>query len=101
MQMRQSIKSSSNSNVVTYAPTEEFPPIEAPCGNSLMVKYSSLDDHQSININEIHSDRLTLMEKIGDGVFGSLHLAELTSFNHEKQMVIVKSLKDISDEKNK
>ena len=101
MQTRQSTKSASNSNVITYAPTEDFPPIEAPCGNSFMVKCSSSDDHQSININEIHSDRLTLMEKMADGLFGSLHVAELTSFNHEKQLVIVKSLKDTSDEKNK
>ena len=100
MQTRQSTKSS-NSNIVTYCHPEEFPSIEASCGNCLMIKYPSIGDNQLITINEIHSDRLTLMEKIGDGLFGSLHVAELSSSNHEKQMVIVKSLKDATDEKQK
>jgi hypothetical protein len=101
MQSRQQ-SISSNSNMILYTQTEEFPSIEAPCGNSLMIKMNSnLDNQQILNIKEINSDHLNLLEKMGDGLFGNIHLAEMKLANNEKQSVIVKSLNDNLDEKQK
>lgn len=98
MQRRQpSIKS--NSNVILHSHPEEFPAIEALCGNSLMIKINSIIDTQQISIKEIPSDNINLIEKLGDGLFGSIHLAELNLNNDEKQKVIVKSLNENAEEK--
>jgi hypothetical protein len=91
----------SNSNIILYSQTEEFPSIESVCGNSLMVKINSIIDNHQISINEINSENLNFIEKLADGLFGSIHLAELKSHNNEKQNVIVKSLNDNADEKQK
>lgn len=100
MQHRQpSIKS--NSNVILYNHTEEYPSIESFCGNSLMIKINSSIDNQPKPINEILSDNISIIEKIGDGLFGSIHLAEMKSINNEKQHVILKTLHENIDEKQK
>ncbi|CAF2515743.1 unnamed protein product [Rotaria sp. Silwood2] len=100
MQHRQpSIKT--NSNMILYCQTEEFSSIETFCGNSLMIKINSIIDNQQISIKEIHSDNINIIEKIGDGLFGSIHLAEMKSNNNEKQSVVVKLLNDNVDEKQK
>ncbi|CAF3512842.1 unnamed protein product [Rotaria socialis] len=101
MQHRQpSIKS--NSNMILYCQTtEEFPSIEALCGNSLMIKINSTIDNQQILIKEIQSDSINFIEKIGDGLFGSIHLAEMKLVDNEKQNVIIKSLNDNVEEKHK
>lgn len=102
MQTRQSAKSSHSHMIPCVPPPpEEFPSIEATCGNSLMVKAQSLLDSQPISINEIHSDHLAILHKIGDGLFGTIHFAELTTANQEKQGVLVRSLNDNADEKQK
>jgi hypothetical protein len=80
---------------------EEFPSIEATCGNSLMVKAQSFLDSQHISVNEIQSDHLAILNKIGEGLFGTIHFAELTTANQEKRSVLVKSLNDNADEKQK
>ena len=100
MQTRQSSKSV-HPHMIPCPPAEEFPSIEATCGNSLMVKAPSLLDSQHISITEMQSDHLAILNKIGDGLFGSIHLAELTTANQDKQAVLVKSLNDNADEKQK
>ena len=100
MQTRQSTKSC-NSNNIIYSQSEEYPAVEAPCGNSLMIKVPLTSEILPPSIIEIPSDQLKLIEKIGDGLFGSLHLAEMTSTDEEKRMLLVKSLSDNADEKQK
>jgi len=77
------------------SPIQEASPIEAICGNSLMM---TMIEYQQILTKELNSDDLVLIKKIGDGSFGSIHLAELQVINNnnqiEKQNVIVKSLND-------
>jgi len=94
---------SSNSNIILYSQTEEYPSIEASCGNSLMIKINSNNNNnnEQIVINEINSENLNIIEKIGDGLFGSIHLGEMKLINNEKQNVIVKSFNDNIDEKQK
>ena len=99
MQCRQS----STSNMILYSQREEFPPIEALCGNSLMIKLtqSTIDSQSVTTIKEIQADNLNLIEKLTDGLFGSIHLAEMQLINNEKQNVLVKFLNDNVDEKQK
>jgi len=92
---------SSNSNIILYSQTEEFPSIEASCGNNLMIKINSMIYNEQIIIKEINSENLNIIEKIGDGSFGTIHLAEMKLINNEKQNVIIKSLNDNIDEKQK
>jgi hypothetical protein len=99
MQHRQPPSISSNSNIILYSQTEEFPSIEASCGNSLMIKINSI--HEQIILKEINSENINIIEKLGDGLFGNIHLAEMKLINNEKQTVIVKSLNDNIDEKQK
>ena len=78
------------------SPIQDSLPIEAPCGNSLM-----MGENQTMLIKEINSDDLVFMNKIGEGLFGSIHLAELNVANGDKQHVVVKSLNENADEKQK
>lgn len=81
---------------------QEASPIEAICGNSLMM---TMVEYQPMLIKELNNDDLVLIKKIGDGSFGSIHLAELQIINKdnqiEKQNVIVKLLNDNIDENQK
>jgi hypothetical protein len=92
---------SSNSNIILFSQTEESPSVESSCGNSSMIKINSIIDTQQISIKEINSENLNFLDKIADGLFGSIHLAEINLLNNEKQTVIVKSLNDNVDEKQK
>jgi hypothetical protein len=92
---------SSNSNVILYSQTDECSSIEGSCGNSVMIKINSIIDNQQLPMKEINSENLNFIEKIGDGLFGSIHLAELNLINNEKQHVIVKSLNDTTNERQK
>jgi hypothetical protein len=76
---------------------QESLPIEATCGNSLMMTMNTIEENQMMLIKEINSDDLVFMTKIGEGLFGSIHLA----MNNDKQHVIVKSLNENADEKQK
>jgi hypothetical protein len=77
---------------ILISPLQEAPPIEATCGNSLMI---TMVENQQILIKEIIGDDLVFIKKIGQGSFGNIHLAELQVNNtKEKQTVIVKSLND-------
>lgn len=91
----------SNSNVILCSPNEEYPTIEGSCGNSLMMKLLPLINSETIILNEIDSDNINIIEKIGDGLFGSIHLAEMKLANNEKQNVMIKSLNEDVDEKQK
>jgi hypothetical protein len=76
-----------------------IPPIEATCGNSLMIKMNMMMiENQQILIKEINTDDLVFVNNIGHGLFGNIHLAELKILHNdnqiEKQNVIVKSLND-------
>ena len=86
---------------------EEAPAIEAACGNSLMIQSFVIPHDQPVPINEINLDDVLLLDKLGDGLFGSLHLAEM-KVKHSpevdemtKRMVIVKSLHDHAPEQQK
>lgn len=70
--------------------------IEATCGNNLMIKTNLSEENQQILIKEMNSDDLIFIEKLGEGLFGSIHLAEIN-----KQNVIVKSLNDNTNDKQK
>ena len=86
---------------IHYSQVEDYPPIEASCGNSLMVKFNSTIQFDSLNINEINSENIHILDKIGDGLFGSIHLAEMTLSNNDKQHVLIKSLHDNCDDKQR
>jgi hypothetical protein len=91
----------SNSNIILYSQTEEYPSIEGSCGNNLMIKLTSIVNSEQIILKEIDSENIHIIEKIGDGLFGNIHLAEMKLINNEKQNVIIKSLNDNIDEKQK
>ncbi|CAF3471573.1 unnamed protein product [Rotaria socialis] len=84
---------------------EDIPPIEAICGNNLMITINRMVDNRQISIKEINSDDLIFIENIGHGLFGSIYLTELKIINNdnkmEKKSVIVKSLNDNADEKHR
>ncbi len=88
----------SNSNMILYSQTDEFPSLEGSCGNNLMIKINPLLNNEQIIIKEINSDNINILEKIGEGLFGNIHLAEM---KNEKQNVLIKSLNDNIDEKQK
>jgi hypothetical protein len=78
---------------------DDIPSIEGTCGNSLMIKMNMFEENQHIPIKEINSDDLVLIKKIGEGSFGSIHLAEMQV--EKKQHVIVKSINDHANDKQK
>ncbi|CAF3991272.1 unnamed protein product [Rotaria sp. Silwood2] len=88
-----------------FSQVEESPPVEAPCGNSLMITMNIIMDNKQVSIKEINSDDLICIENIGHGLVGSIHLAELQVTNNDneikKQNVIIKSLNDNADVKQK
>jgi len=88
-------------SISSYSQAEEFPSIESVCGNSLMIKINSIIDNHQISIKEINSENVNFNEKIADGLFDSIHLGELKLSNNEKQNVIIKSLNDNTEEKQK
>ncbi|UJR28723.1 hypothetical protein I4U23_009952 [Adineta vaga] len=90
-----------NANRILPPHAEEFSSIESSCGNSLMMKLNSMIDNQLTAIKEINSDDINIMEKIGDGLFGSIHIAEMKLITNEKQTVLVKSLNENTDERQK
>ncbi|CAF1025740.1 unnamed protein product [Adineta ricciae] len=79
-----------------------FPPvvqdissIEATCGNSLMIQMNSMGENHQMSMQEITSDQLVFIEKIGDGLFGSIHIAEMSNdTDSEKRTVVIKVLND-------
>ncbi|UJR20843.1 hypothetical protein I4U23_023953 [Adineta vaga] len=74
---------------------QDISSIEATCGNSLMIKLNPNVQNQQMSMKEINNDQLVFIEKIGDGSFGSLHIAEMNVDNAiEKETVIVKLLND-------
>lgn len=87
------------------AQVEDFPPIEANCGNSLMITMHRTMDDEQITTKEINSDDIIFGENIGHGAFGSVHLGEMQFINNdnkvEKQTVIIKLLNDNVDAKQK
>jgi hypothetical protein len=84
--------------MILYSQTDEFPSLEGSCGNNLMIKINPLLNNEQIIIKEINSDNINILEKIGEGLFGNIHLAEM---KNEKQNVLIKSLNDNTDEKQK
>jgi hypothetical protein len=90
-----------NASRLMSLPADEVSPIEGSCGNSLMIKVHSMIDAQLITIKEVNSDDIHIMEKVGDGLFGSVHIAEMKSITNEKQTVLVKSLNENTDERQK
>ncbi len=90
---------------IIISPIQESLPIEATCGNSLMMTMDVIGENQTMLIKEINSDDLVFMTKIGEGLFGSINLAELNVMNGDskidKQHVVVKSLNENADEKQK
>ncbi|CAF4679630.1 unnamed protein product [Rotaria sp. Silwood1] len=90
---------------ILFSPIEETSPIEATCGNSLMITMNIVMDNKQISIKEINNDDLTCVENIGRGLFGNIHLAEVKVTNNdnkiEKQNVIIKSLNDNVDAQQK
>jgi len=80
------------------SPIQEALPIEGTCGNSSMITMNMIVENQQMLIKQMDGDNLVFVKKIGDGSFGSIHLAELKVINNdnkiEKQHVIVKSLND-------
>ena len=59
-----------------------------------------LNDQPVSSIKELNRDDVLLLDKLGDGLFGSIHLAEMKVKHPSavgeivKQMVVVKSLHD-------
>ncbi|CAF3793230.1 unnamed protein product [Rotaria sordida] len=90
---------------ILFSSIEEIPLIEATCGNSLMITMNLIMDNKQISIKEINSDDLICIDNIGHGLFGNIHLAELQITNNdnqiEKQNVIIKSLNENVDVKQK
>ena len=90
---------------VRMAPIQEGPLIEAICGNSLMITMNLMEGKQPILIKEINGDDLVFIAKIADGLFGSIHLAEMEVMNDdsaiEKHNVIVKSLSENAKDNQK
>ncbi len=90
---------------IMISPIQEASPIEATCGNSLMMSMSIIEENQSMLIKEINSDDFVFITKINEGLFGSIHLAEMKMMSDdnkiEKQHVIVKLLNENVDEKQK
>ena len=91
----------SNSNIILYSQNDEHPSIEGSCGNNLMIKLTPIINIEPIILKEINSESINIIEKIGDGLFGTIHSAEMKLINNEKQDVIIKSLNDNVDEKQK
>ena len=93
------------SSPMLFSLMEETPSIEAPCGNSLMITMNMYLENKQISTNDINSDDLVLIENIGHGQFGRISLAEIKLINNdnkiEKQDVIMKSLNDNVDVKQK
>ena len=65
-----------NQSVRLFSSVQDAAPIEATCGNSLMIKMNMIVENQQISINELNNDELIFVKKMGDGLFGSIHLAE-------------------------
>lgn len=84
---------------------ENIPPIEASCGNSLMISTNRILDNKHPSIKELNSDDLIFIENVGHGLFGSIYLAQIKIMKNdnkvETQTVIVKSLNDNVDVNNR
>ena len=84
---------------------DDVPSVEAACGNSLILRMSPVTNDHPTSTKEIHSDDLILKEKIGGGLFGSIHLAEWKTSHQENKtettQVIVKALDGHADEHHK
>jgi hypothetical protein len=87
------------------SPLQDIPPIEGTCGNSLMITMNTIVENQQILIKELNGDDLVFVKKIGEGLFGNIHLAEWKIINNdnkiEKRTVIVKALNDNVGENQK
>ena len=86
-----------------FTQTQEASAIESACGNSLMIRMATESNVHSSSIQYIDADELRVTDKIGQGTFGSIHLAERfiiqDGSNHKTQLVIVKKLNDeVSDQ---
>ncbi len=92
-------------SAILFPSAKDVTSIEATCGNSLMIKMNMIVENQQISIKELNSDEIVLGKKIGDGLFGSIYLAEMHSIHKdnkmEKQNVIVKSLNENVDDNQK
>ncbi|CAF4323948.1 unnamed protein product, partial [Rotaria magnacalcarata] len=64
------------SSPMIFSPIEDVPPIEAICGNNLMITINRMVDNKQISIKELNNDDLIFIENIGHGLFGSIYLAE-------------------------
>jgi hypothetical protein len=67
--------------------------IEAPCGNNLFVSTGQIS---SVPIKQLNNNDLVVREKVADGLFGCIHLANMKStladHTSDERLVIVKSL---------
>jgi len=92
-------------SAILFSSTKDVTSIEGTCGNSLMIKMNMIVENQQISIKELNSDEIVLGKKIGDGLFGSIYLAEMHTIHKdnkmEKQNVIVKSLNENVDDNQK
>ena len=93
------------SSAITVAPMPEGVIVEATCGNSLMITMDIVEENQPMLIKEINVDDLVFIAKIGQGLFGSIHLAQMKVMKDggkvEEENVIVKSLNNTAEENEK
>ena len=93
------------SSPILFSLMDETPTVEAPCGNSLMITMNMYIESKQISIKDINSDDVVFIANIGHGLFGSISLAEIKLINNdnkiEKRNVIIKSLNDDVDVKQK
>jgi len=87
--------------VIYMPPVQDAPSVEASCGNSLMMTMLANDHQLQSFVKDLNANDLVVVKKIGDGLFGSIHLGELQIAENEKQLVIVKTLNNNVDENQK
>lgn len=87
------LKSVGTCCVHPYPDRSVLPTIEAMCGNSSISRMPmGIAGDQQRSINELKSDQLIFEEKLTDGKYGSLHLAQFIS--DQQRLVLVKVLKE-------
>ncbi|CAF1078740.1 unnamed protein product [Didymodactylos carnosus] len=81
-------------------------PLEGVCGNCTMmnnaIKLINSNSTGTVPSSSISSENIRFIEKIGGGLFGDIHIAELRESNdqqqHKTQTVLIKSIKHDADE---
>ncbi|CAF0831961.1 unnamed protein product [Didymodactylos carnosus] len=80
-------------------------PVEGVCGNCTMIKLISSNSTGIVASSSIPSENIKFIEKIGNGLFGNIHIGELYQLNdqqqYQTQTVLIKSIKHDVDENTK